>query len=157
MPAPCVDYVFGDLTLHWEAGSDDRLVLVEDGILGINAAPVRRQRDPKSRTSGPLVFQAYGHGRVIPVRATMSIGSTGHENGLTDAYLAAYNALEASVVSKLAAKLNTPTSLAWTPTGGGAQSVTCVYGIDGEAVEFTGPAINRLCSFTLIEADAIIT
>lgn len=153
----CNDWEFGEgstgLTIYAnEADGQDRLVLIEDGIEGWDSPPVRRQRDPASRTDGANVFFAYFHGRIIRVRATMSLGSTGHENGLTAAYSAAYDALESSVIAALEANLNVPT--AFGPSGG--STIDCVYGTDDEEVTFTGPMINRLCTFVLLEADEII-
>jgi hypothetical protein len=149
----CVNWVFGDLTIYAATSAgQDRLVLVEDGITGWDAPPVRRQRDPASRINGANVFHAYTHGHIVQVQATMSLESVGHEDGLTAAYSAAYDALEAAVKTALFAKLNTPT--AFGPSGGG--TINCVYGSEGEELVFSGPMINRLCTFVLLEADTII-
>ena len=162
MPDLCVNWTFGSLTIYASPADGptdspaDRLVLVQDGISGWDAPPIRRPRDPASRQDGANVFHAYDHGKIIVVQATMSIGSTGHEDGLTTAYMTAYNNLEAAVKSVLFGALNTPTAFGCTPTGGSPESIQAVYGDEGGEVTFTGPQMNRLCTFTLLEADAII-
>lgn len=153
----CCQYTFGSVTLNPADESTDHLRLMDDGMVGLDSRPVRRQRDPASRTDGAIVFHAYFHGRVIQVKALMVIGTTGHEDGLTAEYLTAYNTLEAAIVSALEGLVNTPTNLSWTPTGGSPQTLSCVYGADGSEVTFTGPMIARVCEFTLVEASAIIS
>lgn len=72
-------------------------------------------------------------------------------------YAAAVNAVEAAAIAAFEGILNTDSSLAWTPTGGSAKSISVRYGTDGGEIQFSGNMIDRGFTFSLYAANPTIT
>ena len=117
----CCEYTIAGLTLNNDTG--DTLMLGGDGIQGLDGAPVRSQVDPRGQISGGIVHTKFLAARIITFSGEVLIRSTSPED--TTAYITAINAVEAATVSALEGILNTPSSLAWTPTGGVGQVDFC--------------------------------
>lgn len=154
----CCEYSFAGLTINEvqedTAAPTDRLVVLADGIVGLDGRPIRRQVDPRGQTDGGIVFGAKYGPRIIAWNTQVKIGTV--EMAPNDAYFAAVMDFQNTVRTALEAVLNTPTPLTWTDSGGTAGSVTCVYGIPDGHVQFPGSMMDCRCTFTLVEASEII-
>lgn len=148
----CCAYTFAGITLNDpDLGNDTLLIGSDPGIVGLDGRTLRRQVFPNSRTDGAFSSDAYWAHREITFNGKVSIRSV--PIGQDAAYQAALNAYEASVIAALEAQINTPDDLEWTPEGGTPKSLSCLYGIDGSVVTFTGVVFDRLFAFTLLALD----
>ncbi len=148
-------YTFGSLTVN-HASADCLHTDFEEGqILGLDGAPVRRQIDPVGQASGGLYFPAlYAH-RIITFQGKVLIQSAASED--RQAYVAAVNVVEAAARAALEAQLNSAGTLAWTPTGGSAHSISCYYGVPGGEFQTTGNMIDRSFTFQLFAPNPTIS
>lgn len=151
----CCPYSFAGIVINNTAAGVDRLILGEDGVVGLDGAPIRSEVDDQGQSSGSLVHPKLLGGRVITFKGFCHIQSV--EPGMNTPYYTALNTLEAAVVSALEGVLNTPTTLSWTPTGLSARSISCTYGITGGEIQFGGSMLEKTFEFTLIAANPTIS
>lgn len=156
----CCAYSIAGITINnATAGADRLLTSFENGsITGLDGAPVRSQVDPLGVTHGGIVFPKYFGPRVITFAGEVHIQSVTWSPGAS-AYVVAVNNLEAAVVAALEGILNSASSLAWTPTGLSARSISVTYGVPGQEVQFAGPPVpgERTFSFSLIAGSPTIS
>lgn len=155
MADTCAVYTLGSLTINATTG-DTLLTDFEGGeITGLDGAPIRSQIDPQGQSDGGIVFHKFFGPRIITFAGAVAIRS--QENIQSSLYIQAVNTVEAAAISALEGILNTPTSLAWTPTGGSAKSILVTYGTDGGEIEFFGNMLEKRFHFTLVAADPTIS
>jgi hypothetical protein len=155
MADTCVAYSFAGLTIN-HASADCLHTDFEEGqILGLDGAPVRRQIDPRGQAEGGIAFPALLAHRIITFQGKVLIRSV--ETSSDAGYMAAVNAVEAAATSALEGVLNTPTTLSWTPTGGSAKSISCLYGVPGGEFQPTGNMLDRSFTFQLLATDPTIS
>jgi len=148
----CCEYTYVGLTINDETEGTDRLALDESGgVTGLDGAPIRAQIDPKGQIDGSIVHPKLFAGRIIVFKGVVDIRTV--EDRMTAAYRAALMTFEAAVISALEGTLNTESALAWTPSGGSAQSINASYGIEGGEIVFSGSMIDPEFTFTLIASD----
>lgn len=152
MADTCCPYTIAGLTINASSGDCLFTDFEEGQILGLDGAPVRKQIDPQGQSDGGIVHPAFFGARVITFQGKVLIRSV-PEGAPATTYAAAVNAVEGTAVSALEGILNTPSSLAWTLTGGGAHSISVTYGTPGGELQFTGNMVDRRFSFTLVAAD----
>lgn len=155
MADTCCVYTVAGLTINAATG-DCLLTDFDEGqILGLDGAPVRKQIDPEGQSSGGIVHPAFFGARIIQFQGKVLIRTVA-EGALPTTYAAAVNVVEAATVSALQGILNGGGTLAWTPTGGSAHSITVSYGIPGGEIQFTGNMVDRRFTFTLVAANPTI-
>lgn len=156
MADTCCAYTIAGLTINASSG-DCLLTDFEDGqILGLDGAPVRKQIDPQGQSDGGIVHPAFFGPRIITFQGKVLIRSVPDgANSLT--YAAAVNVVEAAAVSALQGILNSSSSLAWTPNGGSAHSISVTYGTEGGEIQFIGNMVDRRFSFTLVASNPTIS
>lgn len=153
----CCTYTFGGVTVNASGDTTDTLIISDDGeITGLDGAPVRAEIDDQGQSDGGIVHPKFYGPRIITFSGEVLIQSVNFEDRA--AYLTAINVLEASVISALEALLNSASSLAWTPTGGAAKSISCTYGTQGGEIQFSGQMApgERKFTFTLVAANPTI-
>lgn len=156
MADTCCVYTIAGLSINATSG-DCLLTDFEEGqILGLDGAPVRKQIDPQGQSDGGIVHPAFFGPRVITFQGKVLIRSVAVDAAGTT-YAAAVNVVEAAAVTALEGILNTPSSLAWTPNGGAAHSISVTYGTPGGELQFTGNMVDRRFSFTLVAASPTIS
>ena len=156
MADTCCPYTIAGLTINASSG-DCLLTDFEDGqILGLDGAPVRKQIDPEGQSSGGIVHPAFYGARIIQFQGKVLIRSV-VAGAASTAYAAAVNVVEAATVSALQGILNGGGTLAWTPTGGSAHSISVSYGVPGGEIQFTGNRVDRRFSFSLVAANPTIS
>lgn len=156
MADTCCPYTIAGLTINAASG-DCLLTDFEEGqILGLDGAPIRKQIDPQGQSEGGIVHPAFLGARIITFQGKVLIRSVA-EGAPATIYASAVNAVEAAVTSALEGILNTPSALAWTPTGGSAKTISVTYGIPGGEFQPTGNMVDRRFSFTLVAADPTIS
>ena len=119
------------------------------GIKGLHGRPIRSTIIPRGATNGGRKLTSRFGPRLIVVTGYVHIVKTAavdpddpgggvdpHAIGLT-AYLTRVNAVLAAWEAALEGALNTPFTLAWTPTGGAGESVSVTYGFEGGEFEMT--------------------
>lgn len=126
----CCQYTYVGIKLNDTTAGANRLVLDDDGVSGLDGAPVRSQVDPKGLTSGGLVHPKLLGVRIILFKGFVHIQTT--DPSQTTAYNTAMNVLEAAVIAALEGALNSASNLTWTPTGGSGKSISCTYGVPGQ-------------------------
>lgn len=151
----CCVYSFAGISINSTTPGADRLVLAEDGVTGLDGAPIRAELDDEGQSDGGIYFPRFLGPRIIAFKGFCHIQSVPVE--MNTAYYTALNALEAGVTSALASKLNTPDTLAWTPTGGSAKSISCYYGSTGGELQFGGSMLEKTFEFTLVAYNPTIS
>jgi hypothetical protein len=155
----CCPYVIAGITINNATALADRLMTSFDNghILGLDGAPIRAEIDDQGQSDGGIVHPKFFAARIITFQGEVHIQSQPPED--TPAYVGAINTLEAAVISALEGILNTPSSLAWTPTGGSARSISVTYGTSGGEIQFDGPMLpgERTFAFTLVAAEPTIS
>lgn len=151
----CCPYTFAGIILNDPAEGTDRLILGEDGVVGLDGAPIRSEVDDQGQTDGGIVFPKLLAARVITFKGFCQVRTVTVEQSAT--YYTALNNLEAAVIAALEGALNSASALAWTPTGGSAKSITCTYGTNGGEIQFGGSMLEKTFEFTLIAADPTIS
>lgn len=151
----CCAYSFAGLILNNPADGVDHLMLGEDGVTGLDGAPIRAEIDDQGQSDGGIVHPKLFAARIITFKGFCNIQSVAVERNT--AYGSALNALEESVITALEGVLNTPTPLTWTPTGGSPKSISCTYGNQGGEIRFGGNHMEKTFEFTLVAADPTIS
>lgn len=138
----CVEYSVGaSLKLNAGGLSGTTTTIRTSSITGLDGRPVRRTIWPQGASDGGILGTGRFGARLITVTGDIIVYSGGEmvtpvDNGVT-AYLTGVNTLVASWISGLEGLINTNFTLAWTPTGGSAQSLTCRYGFEGSEFQST--------------------
>lgn len=148
MPDLCVQYNVGASLKMNEPNADTMVPL---SIKGLHGRPIRATIINRGATDGGKKLTARFGPRLIVVRAKAHIvaqpgvSSDGLDwsNDLTT-WLTRLNALVEAWEDGLEALLNTPFTLGWTPTGGGAKSLTCTYGYEGAHFEMVSEGENAM-------------
>jgi hypothetical protein len=151
----CCQYTFAGIEINDTTDGTDRLVLGEDGVTGLDGAPIRSEVDDQGQSDGGIVHPKFFAARVITFKGFCEIRSVSIGQNAT--YYAALNTLEAAVVSALEGALNSASALTWTPTGGGARSISCTYGVQGGEIQFGGSMLEKTFEFTLVAAEPTIS
>lgn len=154
----CVEYaVGGSLKLNIGGMSGTTTTIRTTAIGGLDGRPIRATILPNGAADGGDKLTARFGPRLIRVQGEVWVYSSGDlltpadavTNGLMTTYLTAVNTLVDTWVSGLEALLNSTFTLAWTPTGLSADSLTCTYGFDGG--EFQSTPSPDLTSWTTVE------
>lgn len=153
----CCPYTFGGITINSTTPGTDRLILGENGVVGLDGAPIRAEIDDQGQSDGGIVHPKLYAARIITFTGFCHIQSAPKSTDSTSSYVAALNALEAAVISALEAKLNTADTLSWTPYGQSARSLSCTYGTQGGEIKFGGVMLEKTFEFTLVAEDPTIT
>lgn len=154
MADTCCEYSIAGITIN-DVGADCLLTDFDEGdIQGLDGAPIRSQIDPQGQQSGGIVHSKFLGARIITFTGKVSIVSV---DGSEPLYAAAVNAVESAAVSALEGILNTPSTLSWTPTGGGGRSISVTYGTEGGEIKFSGNMLDRRFTFTLVAASPTIS
>lgn len=151
----CCAYSYAGIVINNPAAGADRLILGEDGVTGLDGAPIRSEIDDQGQSDGGIVHPKFFAARIIAFKGFCDIQSV--EKGMNSTYYGALNALQAAVVSALEGQLNSATTLAWTPTGLSARSISCTYGNEGGEIQFGGSMLEPTFEFTLVAADPTIS
>lgn len=155
----CCQYDIAGIQINDATDGADRLLTDLEGgeISGLDGAPIRAQIDPRGQISGGIVHPKLFGARIITFTGAADIQSVAEAS--TTAWITALNVLEAAVIVALEGILNTPSSLAWTPTGGAAKSITVTYGTEGGEIRFSGPMLpgERKFTFTLVAESPTIS
>jgi hypothetical protein len=147
----CCEYPFPGFTINNEAEEVDALVLGENGIVGLDGAPIRRQVQPRGEASGGLVHGAFYAARVVQWSGKVLIQSV--DWALTPEFLTAINTLQNTVKSGLASILNADYTLNWTETGQSPSSLVLRYGMPGGEIQFSGTMLDMIWRFTTVSSD----
>lgn len=150
----CCEYPFPGFTINDETDGVDSPVLVENGIVGLDGGPIRRQVDPRGVANGGLVHTAWFGPRLVAWRGKILIQSV--DWALNAEYLAAVNTLMLTMTSGLEGIMNADYTLNWAPTGLGAHSLVLRYGMPGGEVQFSGTMLDLQWTFQTISADPAI-
>lgn len=126
------------------------------GIKGLHGRPIRSTIIPRGATDGgrklisrfgPRLIVVNGIVRIIKTAAVDTNDPGGGIDpgaiGLT-AYLTRVNAVLDAWEAALEGALNTPFTLAWTPTGGSGQTLSVTYGFEGGEFEMTTEGENAM-------------
>lgn len=138
----CVEYSVGSsLKLNQGGIGGTTTTIRTTSITGLDGRPIRATILPNGAADGGDKLTARFGPRLIRVQGDILVYAGGEmvnpvDDGVT-AYLTGVNALVASWISGLEALLNSTFTLAWTPTGGSAQSLTCTYGFEGGEFQST--------------------
>lgn len=151
----CCQYNFAGVKLNDTTPGADRLILGEDGVTGLDGAPIRAEIDDQGQSSGSLVHPKLFGGRIITFKGFCHIQSVTVE--MSTVYYTALNALEAGVISALEGALNSAQALTWTPSGGSGKSLTCTYGNTGGEIQFGGSMLEKTFEFTLVSESNTIS
>lgn len=155
----CCAYTINGVVINNATAGVDRLLTSFDNgqIVGLDGAPVRSQVDLLAATNGGIVHTKYFGPRIITFAGEVHIQTV--TDAMSTAYVTAMNTLEAAVITALQGILNTPSTLSWTPTGLGAHSISVTYGVPGQEIQFQGPMLPgvRTWSFSLVAASPTIS
>ena len=151
----CCAYTFAGIIINNPTDGVDHLMLGEDGVTGLDGAPIRSEIDDEGQGDGGIVHPKLYGPRIITFKGFCAIRSVVVERNT--AYATALNTLEAAVISALSAQLNTPAALTWTPTGGSGKSISCTYGNQGGEIRFGGSHMEKTFEFTLVAEDPTIS
>lgn len=155
----CCEYAIAGITINDDTVGADRLLTSFDSghILGLDGAPLRAEIDPQGQSDGGIVHEKFFGPRIITFQGEVHIQSV--VDAQSTAYTTAINTLEAAVISALEGIRNTPSTLAWTPTGLAARSISVTYGTEGGEIQFDGAMLpgERTFSFTLVAANPTIS
>jgi hypothetical protein len=151
----CCAYSFAGITINDPTDGANHLMLGENGVTGLDGAPIRAEIDDQGQSHGGIVHPKWFGARIITFTGFVNIQSTPKER--STAYFTAINVLEAAVIAALEGVLNTPTSLSWTPTGGSGKSISCTYGNQGGEIQFGGSMLEPTFAFTLVAENPTIS
>lgn len=121
----------------------------------MDGAPIRRQIDPQGHTDGGLQHTARFGPRIITFKGKVLVRSQDGTN--REDFAAAVYAVEAASVAAFEAVLNSDSTLAWTPNGAGARSISARYGTEGGEFQTSGNMIDRRFQFSLYAANPTIS
>lgn len=151
----CCAYTFAGVIINNPAVGADRLILGEDGVTGLDGAPIRCEIDDEGQGDGGLFFPRFYSARIITFKGFCHIQSVTVE--MNTPYYTALNNLEAAVTAALQGQLNSAASLTWTPTGGSGKSISCYYGNTGGEIQFGGSMLEKTFEFTLVAYNPTIS
>lgn len=131
----CVEYAVGaTLKLNQGGSTGTTTTIRPTAITGLDGRPIRSTILPNGAADGSDKLTARFGGRLIRFEGEINVYSAGllvtPVDNLTT-YLTGVNALVDAWVTGLEAALNSTFTLAWTPTGLGADSLTVSYGYEG--------------------------
>lgn len=152
----CCVYTYSSLTFNEALDTPSLWLAEEDGVVGLDGAPIRSQVDPKGQADGGIVHTKHFGPRIVTFNCFVYIPEELVADRQTVEYRTEVVAVESAVVSALEALLNTESELAWTPAGLGEHTLQASYGTDGGHVQFSGSMVDRTCTFTLIASDPTI-
>lgn len=131
----CVEYAVGASLKLNEGGSAGTTTTIRPtAIRGLDGRPIRRTIWPQGASDGGILGTGRYGARLIQFEGQIIVYSGGELITPVDSlttYLTGVNTLVDAWVSGLEALINTNFTLAWTPTGLGADSLTCRYGYEG--------------------------
>ena len=136
-----------DLCVQYDVGASLKMnqsgvtTIVPTEITGLDGRPIRATILPNGAADGGDKLTAKFGPRLISVTGYILARSGGDvitpvQNFTT--YMTEVNTLIAAWISGLEAALNSTFTLAWTPTGGSAQSLTVSYGFEGGEFQTSG-------------------
>lgn len=149
----CCVYNIAGIAINSPTG--DSLQLGENGVTGLDGAPIRSEIDDQGQSNGGIVHPKLYAARVITFSGFCLIRSVTVEPGTP--YFTALNTLEAAVVTALEGILNSSSALTWTPTGLSGRSIAVTYGTQGGEIQFGGEMMEKTFTFTLVAADPTIS
>lgn len=126
-----------------EAGGPNEYYITD--IQGLDGAPLRTPVDNAPQTHGGLVHPFFKGPRVITIEGALMIRSTRVGNAVR----IIRNAMEADLFTALEAIIDADGTLAWTPAGEGARSLTVRNNLP---LEFRGIEVKTF-TFGLIAAN----
>lgn len=142
----CVEYSVGaSLKLNQGGTSGTVTTIRTTAITGLDGRPVRRTIWPQGASDGGILGTAHYGARLISFQGEVWVYVANElltpadavKNGTMSTYLTQVNTLVDAWVSGLEALNNSNLTLAWTPTGLGADSLTCRYGYEGNEFQST--------------------
>lgn len=155
----CVEYAVGaSLKLNEGGPSGTTTTIRPTAIRGLDGRPIRRTIWPQGASDGGILGTGRFGARLIQFEGQIIVYSAGELITPVDSlttYLTGVNTLVDAWVSGLEALINSNFTLAWTPTGLGADSLTCRYGYEGAefqsvpSADLSGPTT---VSFGLVAA-----
>lgn len=153
----CCEYTYAGITINNDPDTDTLIIDPTNGgqIVGLDGAPVRRQVDDLAGIEGGDSMPALLGFRVITFQGVCHVGTVDQTN--ETAYRSALNTLQAAVIGALEGQLNSATNLVWTPAGGSAKSISCMYGMPGGEIQFGSEMYAPKFSFQLIAEDPTIS
>ena len=156
----CCAYSIAGITINNATAGADRLLTSFDNgqIVGLDGAPVRSQVDLLAATNGGIVHTKYFGPRIITFAGEVHIQTV--TDAMSTAYVTAMNTLEASVITALQGILNSSVAR-WHGhrPAGSARSISVTYGVPGQEIQFQGPMLPgvRTWSFSLVAASPTIS
>lgn len=149
----CVPYTGfpSGLTLN-PSTTDDRLVL--GAVTGLDGRPIRSTIVPRGGTDGGQKLTSKFGPRLIVFSGDVHIdrGDGQSVNPFADMtdYLTRVTTLTEAWRVALEGALNSAFTLAWTPTGGAARTLSCTYGFEGAEWTLSGIMVELKFSFGLV-------
>ena len=153
----CVEYSVGSsLKVNQGGMSGTTTTIRATSIVGLDGRPIRATIVPNGAADGGDKLTARFGPRLIRFNGEIFVYQANElltpadavRNGQMTQYLTAVNTLVDAWVSGLEALLNSTFTLAWTPTGLGADSLTCTYGFEG--AEFQSVPSPDLSGWTTV-------
>lgn len=160
MPDVCATYTYAGVTINGDEDTDTLVITdnQEDGIDGLDGAPIRRQIDPVANDDGGDSQPAHFAHRIITFRGRCHIGTQRNRSPVGNtAYQSALVTLQKAVVAALEAQLNSNATLAWTEADGDARSISAKYGVPDGEIRFAGTVEDPTFSFSLVAEDPTIS
>ena len=136
----CVEYTVGASLKVNEGGISGTVTTIKaTTITGLDGRPIRASILPNGAADGGDKLTARFGPRLIRFEGEVWVYVTNElltpadavKNGQISIYLGAINTLVDAWVSGLEGALNSTFTLGWTPTGLGADTLTCTYGFEG--------------------------
>lgn len=154
----CCTYTFGSLTLNpAQVGEEPAAGLYldeEDGITGLDGAPIRAQIDPKGQADGGIVHTKRQGARIITFKGFVLTSEDTRDHRDTEEYREELMNIQDTAIAALVAQLNTETNLAWTPANDpGGRTLSCTYGNEGGHIQFGGSMRDPTFTFVLVADD----
>ena len=155
MADTCCVYTFGGLTINATTG-DTLFTDFDDGdIQGLDGAPIRKQIDDLGQANGANPQTAFFGARIVTFTGIVLVRSV--EDITSQAFAAAVNTVTESARTTLEGLLNSTSTLAWTPNGLTAHTLTAYYGTEGGEFVTSGPMPAKKFSFTLVATNPTIS
>ena len=162
----CVQYTLDlatDLFLNQGGTSGTTTTIRTTAIRGLDGRPIRRTIWPQGASDGGILGTGRFGPRLITFEGEIWVYQSGElltpadaaKNNSMAFYLNAVNDLVDAFVAGLEGSINSNFTLSWTPTGGGADSLTVRYWFEGsEFQSVPSPTLSEwtTCSFGLVAA-----
>lgn len=155
MADTCTVYTFGGLTINATSGDCLFTDYDEGDIQGLDGAPIRKQIDMAGQANGGDAQPAFFAPRIVTFTGVVLIRSVTDPS--STAFAAAVNSVTESARTTLESFLNSTSTLAWTPNGLTAHTLTCQYGTEGGEFTTSGPMPDKKFSFTLVAENPTIS